>query len=61
MITQEQIKDLQGRVETLDRCLNMKGKRDELELKEKQSQAPDFWEDPKSDAGLLYDAYRENK
>ena len=21
----------------------------------------DFWEDPKSDAGLLYDAYRENK
>ncbi|HCZ22761.1 MAG TPA: peptide chain release factor 2, partial [Rikenellaceae bacterium] len=53
MITQEQIKDLQGRVETLDRCLNMKGKRDELELKEKQSQAPDFWEDPKKAEAFL--------
>lgn len=47
MITQEQIKELQGRMETLDRCLDMKGKRSELELKEKQSQMPDFWDDPK--------------
>ena len=55
MITQEQIKELQGRMETLDRCLDMKGKRSELELKEKQSQMPDFWDDPKKAELFLKD------
>ena len=55
MITQEQIKELQGRMETLDRCLDMKGKRSELELKEKQSQMPDFWDDPKQAELFLKD------
>ena len=47
MITQEQIKDLQTRVETLGRCIGIESKRAELTEKERQSQAPDFWNDPK--------------
>ena len=47
MITQEQIKGLQDRVATLEGCLDIPSKRQELESKEKQSQAPDFWDDPK--------------
>ena len=42
-------------METLDRCLDMKGKRSELELKEKQSQMPDFWDDPKKAELFLKD------
>ncbi len=48
MIAQEQIKDLQTRIETLGRCIDIDSKRKELEEKELQSQAPDFWNDPKS-------------
>ena len=47
MITQEQIKDLQERVETLRQCLAIEKKRGEVQQKEQQSQAPDFWDDPK--------------
>ena len=47
MITQEQIKDLQERVETLRECLAIEKKRAEVKEKEQQSQAPDFWDDPK--------------
>ncbi len=47
MITQEQIKDLQERLETLRKCLRIDDKRSEVQQKEKQSQAPDFWDDPK--------------
>ena len=47
MITQEQIKGLQDRVATLEGCLDIPSKRQELESKEKQSQAADFWDDPK--------------
>ena len=46
MITQEQIKDLQERLETLRKCLKIDGRRAEVQEKEKQSQAPDFWDDP---------------
>ena len=48
MITQEQIKDLQGRVQTLHQCLAIEQKRAEVAEKEQQSQAPDFWNDPKA-------------
>ena len=47
MITQEQIKDLQERVETLHQCLAIEAKRAEVKEKEARSQAPDFWDDPK--------------
>ena len=47
MITQEQIKDLQVRVDTLGRCIDIDAKRKELADKEAQTQAPDFWDDPK--------------
>ncbi len=53
MITQEQIKDLQVRVDTLGRCIDIDGKRKELKDKEEQSQAPDFWDDPKKAEAFL--------
>ncbi len=53
MITQEQIKDLQARVDTLGRCIDIDGKRGELKDKEEQSQAPDFWDDPKKAEAFL--------
>lgn len=48
MITIEQIKDLQGRLETLKGCLDIEGKRTQVAALELQSQAPDFWNDPKA-------------
>ena len=53
MITQEQIKELQGRVETLGKCLDIDAKRSEVEEKEKRSQEPDFWNDPKEAEAFL--------
>ena len=53
MITQEQIKELQGRVETLRKCVDIDGKRSEVQEKEKKSQAPDFWNDPKEAEAFL--------
>ena len=53
MITQEQIKDLQERVETLRECLAIEKKRAEVKEKEQQSQAPDFWDDPKQAEAFL--------
>ena len=47
MTTSEQIKDLHSRIETLQKCLHMEDKRKELAEKEKESQAPGFWDDPK--------------
>ena len=47
MISQEQIKDLQERAKTLRECLSIEKKRTEVQEKERQSQAPDFWNDPK--------------
>ena len=47
MITAEQIKDLRQRVETLDRCLNIDGKRQEVEEKQKKTLEAGFWDDPK--------------
>ena len=42
MTTQEQIKELHARVETLRRCLSIDGKREEVVAKEAESQAPTF-------------------
>jgi len=48
MITQEQIKDLRQRLSVLERCLCIEDKRKAVAEKETQSQAPDFWNDPKA-------------
>ena len=48
MVTLDQIKDLQGRLRTLEGCLDIAGKRKEVEAKTQESLAPDFWSDPKS-------------
>lgn len=48
MITQEQIRDLRNRVQTLERCLDIAGKKTEVEQRTRASQAPDFWDDPKA-------------
>lgn len=47
MITNEQIKELQQRIETLGRCISVDEKRAEVEDKTRQTLAPDFWDDPK--------------
>ena len=47
MITNEQIKELQHRVETLGRCISIEAKRAEVEEKTQKTLAPDFWDDPK--------------
>ncbi|MBQ0123863.1 MAG: peptide chain release factor 2 [Bacteroidales bacterium] len=47
MILSEQIKEIKQRIETLGRCLDIPGKRDELSRKQAQTTAPGFWDDPK--------------
>ena len=47
MITNEQIKELQQRVETLGRGISIEAKRAEVEEKTQKTLAPDFWDDPK--------------
>lgn len=47
MITTEQIKVLQQRVDTLGRCIDIDGKRAEVESRQERTVAPDFWDDPK--------------
>ncbi len=48
MISQEQIKDLQQRLATLEACIDIAGKRKDVEAKTQESLAPDFWDDPKA-------------
>ena len=48
MVTLEQIKDLRQRLSTLEACLDIAGKRKEVDAKTQESLAPDFWNDPKS-------------
>ncbi|MBP5373385.1 MAG: peptide chain release factor 2 [Bacteroidales bacterium] len=48
MTTQEQIKDLRSRLAVLRDCLDIAGKRSQVEEKTKESLAPDFWDDPKA-------------
>lgn len=47
MISLEQIKELQQRVETLGRCISVDEKRAEVASKEERTLAADFWDDPK--------------
>ena len=47
MISLEQIKDLQQRVETLGRCIEVERKRAEVADREQKTLAADFWDDPK--------------
>ena len=53
MKTLEQIKDLQQRLSTLEGCLDIAGKRKDVEKKTEESLAPDFWNDPKSAESFL--------
>lgn len=48
MITQEQIKELHGRLGTLKECLDIESKRKKVGELQKQTEAPDFWNDPKA-------------
>ena len=47
MISIEQIKDLQQRVDTLGRCIDVEGKRADVAARQEKTLAPDFWDDPK--------------
>ena len=47
MIAIDEIKALQLRVDTLGRCINIDGKRAEVERMQERTVAPDFWDDPK--------------
>ena len=53
MITQEQIRSLQERVAALDACLDIAGKRREVEAKTQETLASDFWGDPKAAEAFL--------
>lgn len=48
MINQEQIKALHDRVEALTKCLDIESKRRKVAEFQKQTEAPDFWGDPKA-------------
>lgn len=48
MITNDQIKELQQRIDTLGRCISVEDKRVEVEEKTQKTLAPDFWDDPKA-------------
>ena len=47
MISIDNIKDLQARVQTLGRCIAIEAKREEVDQKTQKTLAPDFWDDPK--------------
>jgi len=47
MVTAEQINELHSRTDVLFKCLGIEKKRSEIASKEAESQAPDFWDDPK--------------
>ena len=53
MITQEQMKDLRSRLQTLERCLGIADKRQCVREKEAQSQSQDFWNDAKAAEAFL--------
>ena len=53
MITTEQIKELQQRVQVLGKCINVEQKRDEVAQKQERTLAPDFWDDPKKAEAFL--------
>ena len=48
MISTEQIKELQKRVQTLGRCISVDAKRKDVEERTQKTLAADFWDDPKA-------------
>ncbi len=48
MISIDQIKSLHERVSALDKCLDIEAKRAKVAELQKQTESPDFWNDPKS-------------
>lgn len=44
---------MQGRVDTLRKCVDVDAKREEVRRKEEESQSPDFWNDPKTAEAFL--------
>ena len=55
MTTIEQIKELRERLDNLDQCLNMAGRRAEVARQTEKTLAPDFWSDPKEAEKFLKD------
>ncbi|MEA3448436.1 MAG: peptide chain release factor 2 [Bacteroidota bacterium] len=53
MITKEELKQLQKRTEALRGYLDIDNRLDKIETLEKESQAPDFWDDPDKAQQLL--------
>ena len=53
MITQEQIKELRERLATLQRCLAVEAKREEVAAMTLQSQQAGFWDDPRAAEAFL--------
>ncbi|MCI1640337.1 MAG: peptide chain release factor 2 [Bacteroidales bacterium] len=53
MVTQDQIKSLHQRMETLGRCLDIESKRSRVSELQKQTESADFWSDPKSAESFL--------
>ena len=47
MVNLEHIKELQQRVETLGRCINVEDKRADVAARQERTLAADFWDDPK--------------
>ena len=48
MRTFDEIKELEARLKTLEGCLDIPGKKKEVEAKTAETLAPDFWNDPKA-------------
>ena len=48
MVTQEQIKELRDRISTLERCMHIASRREEIAEKEAESRKDGFWDDPKA-------------
>ncbi len=45
MVSEEQIKEVAGRIAELERCLDIESKRIELQNEEERTQEPNFWDD----------------
>ena len=53
MVTIEQIRELQQRVQILGKCINVEQKRDDVAQKQEKTLASDFWDDPKKAEAFL--------
>ena len=53
MVTIEQIRELQQRIQILGKCINVEQKRDDVAQKQEKTLASDFWDDPKKAEAFL--------